>query len=99
MKDNHMHTQKLNGRGAQTNPHNRFLKGELEVDPEFLEYCDLEGDEPESNRTQYIPIHPKTIITKNSSPDVPFDWSINPYQGCEHGCVYCYARNSHEYWG
>jgi len=42
---------------------------------------------------------PKSILSKNDSPDIPFTYSINPYQGCEHGCVYCYARNSHEFWG
>lgn len=56
-------------------------------------------DEGESTRTKIIEVQPKTIVTENKSPDVPFDYSINPYQGCEHGCVYCYARNSHEYWG
>jgi DNA repair photolyase len=56
-------------------------------------------DEGEPTRTKIIEVHPKTIITKNNSPDVPFDFSINPYQGCEHGCVYCYARTTHEYWG
>lgn len=86
-------------RGAQTNPTNRFLKGEYEWRDDYLEYCRLEEEEVESDRTKYVEVFPKTIVTKNNSPDVPFTWSINPYQGCEHGCIYCYARNSHEYWG
>jgi DNA repair photolyase len=49
--------------------------------------------------TTYIEVFPKNILSKNNSPDIPFNYSINPYNGCEHGCVYCYARNSHEYWG
>ena len=86
-------------RGAQTNPSNRFLKASYEWRDDYLEYCRLEDEPIESERTKLIQVFPKTIVTKNSSPDVPFTWSINPYQGCEHGCIYCYARNSHEYWG
>lgn len=57
------------------------------------------AEEDEPPKTQFIEIFPKTILTNNKSPDLGFDWSINPYNGCEHGCTYCYARNSHEYWG
>lgn len=49
--------------------------------------------------TEYIDCHPKSILNKVPSKDVPLNWSINPYQGCEHGCIYCYARESHNYWG
>jgi len=87
------------GRGAQTKPTNKFEKHSHEWNSEYLEFARLEGEEIESARTKFITVHPKTILTSNNSPDVPFKWSINPYQGCEHGCVYCYARNSHEYWG
>lgn len=87
------------GRGAQQNPHNRFSKQMYEMRDDFLEFCRLEGEKPEDNKTQYIPIFPKSIVNKVDSPDVGMSYSLNPYQGCEHGCVYCYARNTHEYWG
>ncbi len=87
------------GRGAQKNPHNRFLQHVYEIREDFLEFCRLEGEEAESNSTEYIPIFPKTIVNKVASPDVGMEYSMNPYQGCEHGCIYCYARNAHEYWG
>jgi DNA repair photolyase len=52
-----------------------------------------------AQETSYTTIYPKTLVEKVDSPDIPSDWSMNPYQGCEHGCVYCYARITHEYWG
>ena len=66
---------------------------------DFLELCRIEGEEADNNKTQYIPVFPKTIVNKVTSPDVGMMYSMNPYQGCEHGCIYCYARNAHEYWG
>ena len=81
------------------NVHNRFLKEVYEMRDDFLEHCRIEGEEAENNKTQYIPIFPKTIVNKVTSPDVGMAFSMNPYQGCEHGCIYCYARNAHEYWG
>ena len=66
---------------------------------DFLEFCRIEGEDADPNKTQYIPISPKTIINKVTSPDVGMAYSMNPYQGCEHGCIYCYARNTHEFWG
>ncbi len=89
----------IKGRGAQSNHPNRFLAHVHEHRDEFLEYCRTHGEPVASNKTLYLPIHPKTIINEVKSPDLRMDFSMNPYQGCEHGCVYCYARNTHEYWG
>src|SRR6201986_4421693 len=83
------------GRGAQVNTHNKFLKNKY-----VLEH--IEGlDEPllENSATQLFEENPKKIVSESNSPDLSHMYSINPYQGCEHGCVYCYARNSHEYYG
>src|SRR5437016_5543532 len=52
-----------------------------------------------SNLTSYYYEHPKKIVNKVDSPDLGLMYSMNPYQGCEHGCIYCYARNTHQYWG
>jgi len=81
------------GRGAQINPANRFEKLSFIYEP------DIQPLELETERTTYIEVHPKTMLNKVTSPDLPMDWSVNPYQGCEHGCVYCYARSTHNYWG
>lgn len=89
----------LKGRGAQKNIHNRFFENSHEVLDEYLNFCDAEGEEADKNNTNYIEVYPKTFVNKVESPDVGMGFSANPYQGCEHGCVYCYARNSHEYWG
>ena len=95
-----MINQKVNerfekGRGAQYNPKNRFLKGEYVQ--EHMEGID--DWEEEFRQTQFIYDNSKTLVNKVTSPDVGMQYSANPYQGCEHGCIYCYARNSHEYWG
>lgn len=78
---------------------NRFEQHHQIVEDDYLNYCHNEGDKAESNRTQYIEIFPKTILNKVTSTDIGLAYSMNPYQGCEHGCIYCYARNTHEYWG
>ena len=93
-KDNY-----IKGRGAQLNTHNRFSKHQYTVEDDFLNYCHNEQESSQTNRTQYIEIFPKTILNKVTSPDIGMSYSMNPYQGCEHGCIYCYARNTHEYWG
>lgn len=86
------------GQGAQTNPDNRFAQHTSEVCESYLNYLVAEGEEMVS-KTKVVEVFPKSIVNKVTSPDVPMEWSLNPYQGCEHGCTYCYARNSHEYWG
>ncbi|MEO1010727.1 MAG: PA0069 family radical SAM protein [Bacteroidota bacterium] len=89
----------IKGRGAQKKVHNRFEQYVHDHREDFLEFCRINGEDPDSGKTQYIPIFPKTIVNKVTSPDVGMAYSMNPYQGCEHGCVYCYARNTHEFWG
>ncbi|HET8810767.1 MAG TPA: PA0069 family radical SAM protein [Flavobacteriaceae bacterium] len=89
----------IKGRGAQKNVHNKFLENKHEADSEFLEFCEKEGEIPSDEKTSYLEVFPKTFVNKVKSPDLGMLFSANPYQGCEHGCVYCYARNSHEYWG
>ena len=87
-----MANEKLPGRGAASNPPNRYERLDVEWDEEFAR--DLR-----SQRTQVYRDTSRTILAENESPDVPFRFSLNPYRGCEHGCIYCYARPTHEYLG
>jgi DNA repair photolyase len=83
----------ITGRGAAQNPSNRFEKIHLEPDE------DWNPAETGAPRTQFFRDSTQTFITHNNSPDVGFETSINPYRGCEHGCIYCFARPTHEYLG
>lgn len=85
-------TQK--GRGAQSNPDCRYHEQSREFvhDDWFLDTADLPR-----RKTTVTPEHSKSILSRNQSPDVPFAVSMNPYRGCEHGCIYCFARPSHAY--
>jgi DNA repair photolyase len=109
IEENPQSREPIHGRGASWSPANRFDK--LHVD---LTDVDLVDDDPEADppspgygaarakprrATQYFEDKTKTIIARNQSPDVGFETSINPYRGCEHGCIYCFARPTHEYLG
>ena len=83
----------IHGRGTAINPPNRFEKLAYEDDPDAF---DAHSPRP---RTEYFRDASRSIIAHNQSPDVGFDVSINPYRGCEHGCVYCFARPTHEMLG
>jgi len=83
------------GRGATENPESRFLARHSEaVDDGWDATASANAIK---TRTQLYPDRTVTLITRNQSPDIPFDRSINPYKGCEHGCVYCFARPTHAY--
>jgi DNA repair photolyase len=85
----------IRGRGVSRNPPNRFDKMSYVADPDL---ADAEGECP-NPRTVFLKDTTRSIVTRNTSPDVGFDASVNPYRGCEHGCAYCYARPYHEYLG
>jgi DNA repair photolyase len=82
----------IHGRGASENPPNRFV-------PLYRERIDWDGEEDPAPATRFFRDNTRTILASNDSPDIPFNFSLNPYRGCEHGCAYCYARPTHEYLG
>src|ERR1700720_323583 len=88
-----MYEQPIRGRGTSDNPANRFEPLHYEPDPETA------PDVAPAAATQFLRDATRSLITTNDSPDVGFQASINPYRGCEHGCLYCYARPTHEYLG
>jgi DNA repair photolyase len=87
--------KKRKGRGAGFNPPNRFERlsyAELDIEPD-------PDAPPSAPQTHFYDDSSRSILARNNSPDIPFTYSLNPYRGCEHGCIYCYARPSHEYLG
>lgn len=89
----------INGRGAQTQPANPYLSIQCETDLSDIAEDDELLKQLGRPATVYLPDQSRSIVSSNNSPDVPFCYSMNPYRGCAHGCSYCYARPSHEYYG
>lgn len=87
------------GRGAQISPGNRFERIHVEPTYEQMEHDEEFLEEQRRHRTEYYVDDTQSIVTKNDSPDVSFNYSLNSYRGCAHGCAYCYARPTHEYLG
>jgi DNA repair photolyase len=89
----------IHGRGASWSPANRFEKLHFDANEPDSVDPDPDGDDRPGRKTLFFNDASKTIIARNNSPDVGFETSLNPYRGCEHGCIYCYARPTHEYLG
>jgi DNA repair photolyase len=89
----------IKGRGTPQNPKNRFESCAFEVDDLVEPDPDEEAARGAGPQTTYLKDTARSIIAHNDSPDVGFEYSINPYRGCSHGCIYCYARPTHEYLG
>src|SRR5262249_46951456 len=89
----------VRGRGAGLNPGNRYESIRLHVLGEHLD--DIAGERPDGSQvlTQIYDDRSRSVVNKVDSPDLGMDWSLNPYRGCEHGCIYCYARPTHEQLG
>jgi len=94
-----MVAHRVRGRGARSNPPNRFEGIRLDVLEDVLDEIVEETPDGRRVRTTVYPDRSRTIINHVDSPDLSFEWTINPYRGCEHGCTYCYARPTHEMLG
>ncbi|MFM8992567.1 MAG: hypothetical protein ACKOUS_23890, partial [Alphaproteobacteria bacterium] len=98
--DEELHPRPRKGRGAISNPDGRFeARRRVAVDDGWARAGDEEEEDAPGPGTTLAPDASRSIIARNDSPDIPFDRSINPYRGCEHGCVYCYARPTHGWLG
>lgn len=94
----HVKHSAIKGRGAQSGAvPTRFGLATREADGDWRDYVETLDGPPVKLRTTVTEERPKSILTFNQSPDVPFDRSVNAYRGCEHGCVYCFARPTHAY--
>jgi DNA repair photolyase len=94
--DDRVTADPLKGRGSATRILHRFHRDQREaVDDGWAATWDEDASLPV--RTEVSHEHARTILARNDSPDLPFTWSVNPYRGCEHGCIYCYARPTHSY--
>jgi DNA repair photolyase len=97
-KDPAVHSPAIHGRGAQSgSASRRFNLPEREVDGDWRDYMEALDGPPVKLRTMVTEEHPKSILSFNQSPDIAFDRSVNAYRGCEHGCIYCFARPTHAY--
>jgi len=95
--DPRLRAEPIKGRGTATRLAHRFAGSTKarEDDGWPADEGDLDAHAPV--RTEVTPEHARSILARNDSPDIPFTWSLNPYRGCEHGCIYCYARPTHSY--
>lgn len=88
--------QAIKGRGAASNPEGRFETTRHHAEDDGWQSALLDGEAPRP-RTEVTAERARSVMTRNDSPDVGFDQALNPYRGCEHGCIYCFARPSHSY--